>query len=1096
MVIPMKRFISLCSIILLTPLFYVFAQTSGTCATGKAEQYLDINNVRARLMNTGGLFWNGDPNVYTVPKNGTASAIFAHGLWLSGYTETDELRVAAASFSTWEFWPGPLDAQANPPADCSSFDRLYKISRSDIEDYNTAKVASKDLSEWPWQLGAPVKDGDGNPNNYDLSKGDRPDLLGDQMVWWVMNDVGNVHKRTNSKPLGVEVHVLAYAFDQPGALGNTTFYRYTIVNKSKNRYKDFLASWFSDFDLGSPSDDSIGTDTTRSLVYIYNTDNVDEGDYFGYGDSPPALGYLLLKNSTSRDHYGRFGYTYAILKSTDCGEPNTDAMHYRYAQIARCRDGRPATLYGLADYNNLYPPESGPITKFTLPGNPITGEGWSARNYSGKGDLKPNSDWRVAMTTRPIVFEPGTSFTMDWAINWSRGDNHLASLQKLWIESDMIQKFFDNGYEGLVAPDAPTTLTANYTDGKIFLSWDWDETSNNYFDSYKSSFGYNLEGYVVRSYASDDDTEGEILAVFDIKNDISEVIDVNSNNPALTYLAVKGINNGLSKHFVVESVTGLENRYFGVQAYAVAKASPKIIWGKEKRIEIVPIQINTQGKTPKPKTSVGQTLLAVSKGVITEGKLFGRVVDPVAIQDDVFHARFYKKISKSGEDVLLFDLINTKKGNEVIFDGYKYFERFGTTPPIGQSFAVKNGLEFYLEAPPLSFKSFSVVANGAGPLAIPEMGAFAFNASGFPCLGPNGEADPTCRMAGTRDRPAIALQQKTTGRGLGWGLHTFSNSTAAAGTSSNGTRAGYAAFINRVSRDGARWPVIVPYDFEIRFKGTTSLGYNGFGNTAEQLFYDVPFELWQIGSNTPNNTADDIRMIPYMLSNGPNGGGNTAVPGRADNSKFDLSGADHEISGGADDPYTDAFYFYAPKNKAFGDAGYKEYETAGKGGTLAGSDYEVMAHLVLMNWNGGTAPPYDRELPEVGTVFRITTTKPLVDGVVFELDTSQFAPQLYNLNTKDVGIVPNPYKAGSLYETWDREEVRFTNVPMGSTIRVFSLDGVLVRKLQQSSEQGFLPWDLRNEGGRILASGMYLIHIEIPGVGERVLKFGAVMRAK
>ena len=45
------------------------AQTPGTCATGTATKDLDINNVRARLYNTGNLFWRGGANVYNVPND-------------------------------------------------------------------------------------------------------------------------------------------------------------------------------------------------------------------------------------------------------------------------------------------------------------------------------------------------------------------------------------------------------------------------------------------------------------------------------------------------------------------------------------------------------------------------------------------------------------------------------------------------------------------------------------------------------------------------------------------------------------------------------------------------------------------------------------------------------------------------------------------------------------------------------------------------------------------------------------------------------------------------------------------------------------------
>ena len=46
-----------------------------------------------------------------------------------------ELRVAGATYSDFEFWPGPLDpATGRPvnPADCSAYDRIWKVSRGDV----------------------------------------------------------------------------------------------------------------------------------------------------------------------------------------------------------------------------------------------------------------------------------------------------------------------------------------------------------------------------------------------------------------------------------------------------------------------------------------------------------------------------------------------------------------------------------------------------------------------------------------------------------------------------------------------------------------------------------------------------------------------------------------------------------------------------------------------------------------------------------------------------------------------------------------------------------------------------------------------------
>jgi hypothetical protein len=49
-------------------------------------------------------------------------------------------------------------------------------------------------------------------------KGDYPSVkdgseaYGDQMVYWVFNDKGNVHNETNGNPLGVQINALAFAF--------------------------------------------------------------------------------------------------------------------------------------------------------------------------------------------------------------------------------------------------------------------------------------------------------------------------------------------------------------------------------------------------------------------------------------------------------------------------------------------------------------------------------------------------------------------------------------------------------------------------------------------------------------------------------------------------------------------------------------------------------------------------------------------------------------------------------------------------------------------------------------------------------------------
>ena len=212
------------------------AQTPGTCPRSEGEAYLDVGNVRARILNNGALFYRGEPHVYEVPKGSGSNALFATVIWIGGLID-DSLRTAATRYGEWEFWAGPLNKRGNPPADCDPYDRLWEITRADLVAYAETGVPTANLLEWPWKLGAPVIDGDGVAGNYNLAGGDLPALRGDQMLWWVMNDRGNLHESTDTPPIGIEVHGSAFAFQQPRSpIGNVTFYRYVLHYKGEHPF--------------------------------------------------------------------------------------------------------------------------------------------------------------------------------------------------------------------------------------------------------------------------------------------------------------------------------------------------------------------------------------------------------------------------------------------------------------------------------------------------------------------------------------------------------------------------------------------------------------------------------------------------------------------------------------------------------------------------------------------------------------------------------------------------------------------------------------------------------------------------------------------
>lgn len=95
-----------------------------------------------------------------------------------------------------------------------------------------------------------------------------------------------------------------------------------------------------------------------------------------------------------------------------------------------------------------------------------------------------------------------------------------------------------------------------------------------------------------------------------------------------------------------------------------------------------------------------------------------------------------------------------------------------------------------------------------------------------------------------------------------------------------------------------------------------------------------------------------------------------------------------------------------------------------------------------------------------------------------------------------INVVPNPYYAYSAYENNKLDNrVRITNLPPECTITIYNSAGTLIKRYTKSDNTTtYLDWDLRNYANIPIASGIYLIHVRVPGMGDRVLKWFGVMR--
>jgi hypothetical protein len=94
-----------------------------------------------------------------------------------------------------------------------------------------------------------------------------------------------------------------------------------------------------------------------------------------------------------------------------------------------------------------------------------------------------------------------------------------------------------------------------------------------------------------------------------------------------------------------------------------------------------------------------------------------------------------------------------------------------------------------------------------------------------------------------------------------------------------------------------------------------------------------------------------------------------------------------------------------------------------------------------------------------------------------------------------INVVPNPYYAFSEYERARLDtRVKITNLPERCTVTIYTVNGKLVRQFKKDSPVTSIDWDLNNIKGIPVAGGVYLIHVDVPDVGEVVLKFFGGMR--
>lgn len=1035
-----------------------------------------------------GIVWGGFHKGRTDPKVG--GSVYRHGLQAGpiltpGTATTDPVSADPldAKYHVYRIRPdiGPktniATVQSSLEAEAELLNRYEDNSVQSLFDSYV-----KDWNEWPAKSAtnltglAPFKDVDGN-GLYDPNV-DVPGQPGsDQTLYYVAND-NNLTLSNNlagCPPIGLEVHRTFWGYNRQDYLGNVIFASTIIINKSGAPVDSMFMVQWSDPDLGDAGDDYVGCDQGRSLGFVYNgrpTDNT-------YGKAVPSSGYdffqgpivaspgdsavFMLKYRQGFKNMGMTTFDFFSQGFAAYADPaqgvGGDIEWYRLMNGLTAKGGVP-----------FIDPITKQPTKFTVSGDPVTGQGW----LDGMAGLTPQ-DRRMCLVTGPFTMADGDTQELVVANLVGLGGDRISSVAVIKWYSDLAQ-FAYNSLFNIPSPPAAPKVNIASLDKEISLNWgDPNVTPSYEAIEAHSSGGYTFEGYNVYQMPENGFTKttAKLLATYDVVNAITTVFD-DVYDDASGYILKKpvqfGTDSGIKRVFQTKTdVIGSKalvngtTYYFAVTSYAVNTdpiAKPTNLESAAQVLQIVP-------QTPNPgfvAAAYGDTVKGVthtnSAGGLSDGNIFPMVVNPTQLTGGT-----YKVVFIGTPPNQTWSLVRSLGGRTDTLAKNQTDQSASDLSP------VIDGIQWRVVGAPNDFKKFIVTANGSGALNPPDMGTFAFNGNGFPTL--DGLA-----ADGVNDRPS-SKQQVGGGH---WGIATGDGSTH---------DASYAYFLTRTARGtgpgvGGNWPWIIPNDYELRFTAA--------GGKAEMAFttgtmVDVPFELWNIGVNTPTNTADDFRMIPWV--NDANG-----------DEAFSIIAVDHAVSGGDNDPETDWIYWMEPTDKTPGHAGYDQWaaETP-QNDTYTG--HEDMARMVLVNWNGGsisdaTFPAnMNQQIPETGTIIRILTTKPNQPADVFTVSPKpyQYNSTAAQADIAKVNVYPNPYIGFNPLEANKYQRfVTFTHLPNKVIFRVFNLSGVLVRTLQKQDNSQFYEWDLRNEDGFPIAAGMYVVYIDMPDLGKtKILKLGVIM---
>lgn len=1045
---------------------------------------ININNISTWIKNDGETDINQNGNSgFVFPKGSNKTAVFQSGFLWGGRVD-GQWRVGGSTYRQGTV-PGRILPNGQPANPKDPDVRIYRVRRDYKEGDLSAELADgdgptieairaqyeKDWNEWPADQGAPYEDVNGN-GKYEPAI-DIPGVPGaDQTVWFVCNDLdpAQTDYMYGSLPMGIEEQVTVWGYKSTGALGNMIFRKFIIINKNPDQkpFTEMYVSMWSDIDDGDAGDDFAGCDTTLSLGYCYNA-NATDAVYNPL--PPPAVGFdffqgpIVPGEPTDRAIYkGKYvegkrnlpmtAFYFFINGDPVYSDPRLGIYETGALQWYNLFRGRIST-----SGDPFVDPTTGQPTRFTLSGDPVTGKGWI------DGMLHPPGDRRIGLASGPFEMAYGDTqevVVAEIAAGAIPGVDRLGAVQLLKFYDLQAQLAYDNFFNVPTPPPAPVVSVAEL-DKEIVLTWGSDPAKVDATEKY-SKGGFEFQGYCVYQLPSKtaQASEAKLIATYDIVDGVLKINDLEfdpASGVVQSRVVKFGTDSGIKRYISIKTdafkgglpLNNGSKYYFAVTAYAYnpdPEAVPRVLENAMNVIEVTP-------QTTKPGVRYGsnfgtEVIANHTKGK-SDGKVIGKVIDPSKTTGGNYIIKF--KDDGQGHGGVLWSL---SKNGTVILDNQSNLSG-------DDNYIIVDGIQIKVIGPPPGVKHddmFSTDDKSKWGWDIPSGtrrftwagGADGFHFEGF--QGALGWASPRAIFG---DGQMIVGPGEVKNVLLKLAKVNFTGDYDPP-LDPNDPNVSYGYRYMRYANRPAAKPEFAPF-----ILNPQNYGFQEFAK-------NIPLSAWDI-----EDPANPKRLAVGFLENNVEGG---LVDGKywpGNHNNYD----NYAITG----PREWLFIFDEP---------YSETPDPKLTTNILSSDARVMYWFTAAR--RGAAPFSPNQSGD--DQFAIYPNKAITPADEFQLTAPSvtISNDLAKEDVEKINVFPNPYYGVNPQEINKYQRfVTFTHLPQKATIRIFNLAGQLVRTIRKDSPDQFQRWDLNNESALPVASGIYIVHIDMPDLGKtKILKVAII----